>query len=71
MTFARAELKGFDSGTCTATLLLSGSYTVYLEEVPVARNIAAAEMVSGRRVAVAFFDDYNPREAVVVAVYTP
>ncbi len=35
-----------------------------------ARNLPTAEMVTGRKVAVIFFDEYSPREAVVVAVYT-
>jgi len=38
--------------------------------VPVARNIASAELVVGRRCALLFFDDPNPQDAVVVAVYT-
>ena len=29
-----------------------------------------AEMTTGRNVAVVFFDEYNPKEAVVIAVYT-
>jgi hypothetical protein len=40
-----------------------------LEDVAVARNISSAEMVTGRRVAVIFFDEHSPRDAVVVAVY--
>ena len=28
------------------------------------------EMALGRKVAVVFFDEHNPKEAVVVAVYT-
>jgi len=35
----------------------------------VARNLPASEMVSGRKVAVIFFDEHNSKEAVVVAVY--
>ena len=45
-------------------------YKVYLEDIAVARNLPAAEMVTGRKVAVVFFDEHNPKEAVVVAVYT-
>jgi len=36
----------------------------------VARNLPAAEMAVGRKLAVVFFDEHNAREAVVVAVYT-
>ena len=63
-------LKSFDSGTYKATIQVAGSYKAYLEGVTVARNLPAAEMAVGRKVAVIFFDENNPREAVVVAVYT-
>jgi hypothetical protein len=70
MMFKNAELRSFNSGNYTATVRLASSYKVYLEGVAVARNLPAAEMVAGRRVAVLFFDEHSPKEAVVVAVYT-
>jgi hypothetical protein len=70
MTLKKAELRGFDSGSYTATVRLAGSYKAYLEDVPVARNLPAAEMVTGRNVAVILFEENNPKEAVVAAVYT-
>jgi hypothetical protein len=70
MSLRKAILKGFNSGNYTATVQLTGSHTAYLEGVAVARNLPAAEMALGRRVAVIFFDEYNARDAVVVAVYT-
>lgn len=70
MMFKKAELRSFNSGNYTATVRLASSYKVYLEDVAVARNLPAAEMVVGRRVAVLFFDEHSPKEAVVVAVYT-
>lgn len=66
----KAILKGFNAGSYTATIQLAGSHKVYLEEVTVARNLPVAEMVLGRKVAVIFFDAYNAKEAVVIAVYT-
>ena len=66
----KAVLRGFNSGDYTATIQLSASHKVYLEGVAVARNIPAAEMALGRKVAVVFFDEHNAKEAVVVAVYT-
>lgn len=69
MKLKKATLKSFDSGNYKATVQLVGSYKVYLENVTVARNLPAAEMVAGRKTAVLFFDEYNPKEAVVVAVY--
>jgi hypothetical protein len=70
MSLRKAELRSFNSGNYTATVRLASGYKVYLEDVAVARNLPSAEMVTGRKVAVIFFDDNNPREAVVAAVYT-
>jgi hypothetical protein len=70
MMFKKAELRSFNSGNYSATVRLASSYKVYLEDVTVARNLPVTEMVAGRRVAVLFFDEHSPKEAVVVAVYT-
>jgi hypothetical protein len=66
----KAELRSFNSGNPTATVRIAGGYKVYLEDISVARNLASAEMVTGRNVAVIFFYDNNPRDAVIVGVYT-
>ncbi|MBA7590690.1 hypothetical protein ES708_32818 [subsurface metagenome] len=70
MNLRKAVLKSFNSGDYTATIQLAGSYKTYLEGVAVARNLPAGEMAMGRKVAVVFFDNHNPKEAVVIAVYT-
>ena len=70
MKLRKAVLKSFNSGNYTATIQLAGSYKAYLEGVAVARNIPAAEMALERKVTVVFFDEFNPKEAVVIAVYT-
>jgi len=70
MRLRKAILKSFSSGNYTATIQLSASYKVYLEDVAVARNLPTAEMTAGRKVAVIFFDEHNAKEAVVIAVYT-
>jgi len=70
MRLRRAVLKSFNSSNYTATIQLIGSYKVYLEEITVARNLPSAEMAPGRKVAVIFFDEHNPKEAVLIAVYT-
>jgi len=70
MRLRKSVLRSFNSGNYTATIQLAGSYKVYLEGVAVARNLPSAEMITGRKVAVIFFDEHNPKEAVVVAVYT-
>ena len=70
MSLRKAVLKSFNSGNYRATIQLAGSYKAHLEDIAVARNLPAAEMALGRKVAVIFFDEHNPKEAVVVAVYT-
>ena len=70
MRLRKAVLKSFNSTDYTATIQVSGSYKVYLEDITVARNLQVAEMAAGRKVAVIFFDENNAKETVVVAVYT-
>jgi hypothetical protein len=70
MTTRKAILRSFNSGDYTAVIQISGSSKTYLEGIAVARNIPASEMASGRKLAVIFFDDHNPKEAVVTAVYS-
>ena len=70
MRLRKAVLRSFNSGDYTATVRLASSYKVYLEDIAVARNLPSVEMITGRKVAVVFFDEHNPKEAVVVAVYT-
>ena len=70
MRMKKGELRNFNSGNYTATIRITGSYKVYLEDITVARNLPSAEMITGRKVAVLFFDEYSPKEAVIVAVYS-
>ena len=70
MRLKKAILRSFNSGNYTATVQLASSFKVYLEDIAVARNLPSAEMITGRKTAVIFFDEHNPKEAVVVAVYT-
>jgi len=70
MRLRKGALKSFDANNYTATVQLAASYKVYLEDVAVARNIAASAMVVGRKVAVIFFDEHNAKEVVIIAVYT-
>ena len=69
MLVKKAVLKAWYSGTYTATIQIAGSAKAYLEGVPVARNIASAEMLAGRKVAVLFWDKTNAADAVIIAVY--
>ena len=70
MEIRRGTLRAFDSGTYKATVEVAGSISVWLTGVAVARNIAGAELVAGRKVSVVFFDPSNPDDAVVNAVWT-
>ena len=63
-------LKNFNSGTYKAAVQLAGSLTTYFDDISVARNIASAEMITGRHVILAI-PESNPRDAVVIAVFTP
>jgi hypothetical protein len=70
MEIKHGTLRAFDSGTYKATVEVAGSIAVWLAGVPVARNIASAELTAGRNVAVVFFDASNPNDGVVYAVWT-
>jgi len=69
MRVRQGIVKSFDGGSYTATVQLQGSLAIWLRDVPVARNIASGEMTAGRKCAVLFFDEPNPQDAVVVAVW--
>ncbi len=70
MNLRKGMLKSFNSASYTATVQLASSLKVYLEDIAVGRNLPSVEMVVGRKVALVFFDEHNPKEAVIVAVYT-
>jgi hypothetical protein len=70
MEMKRGTLRSFDAGTYRAAIEVAGSLATYLTGVPVARNIAAADMVTGRNVALLLFDPSNPNDMVVAAVWT-
>jgi hypothetical protein len=63
-------LRAFNAGTYQATVQFTGSLQQYVAGVNVARDIAAGDMVAGRKVAVAFFDPSNHQDAVLFAVWT-
>ena len=65
----KALIKDFDASTYTAVVQLVGSMGTWLEDIPVSRGIPATEMAAGRRCAVIFFNEANPTDAVVIAVY--
>ncbi|MQC19234.1 MAG: hypothetical protein DWG83_01515 [Chloroflexi bacterium] len=64
----RATLVAFDPGSYTATVQYASSLSMAVPSVPVSRGIASGELVAGRRLAVAVFDD-GPADAMVVGVW--
>ena len=62
-------LKTWNSTTYKAGVQLVGSLTTYLDNIAVARNIASAEMLIGRHI-ILVIPEGNPRDAVVIAVFT-
>lgn len=67
----KVELISFDAGTYTAVVREVGSLSVHLTGVPVARDIAAGEMIAGRYCVMAVFDEFNPGDNVIAGVFTP
>lgn len=63
-------LKKYDSINHRASIQLAGSLTTYFDNVRVARNILADEMVLGRHVFIAIPDN-NPGNAAIIAVFDP
>ena len=63
-------LKVWDSGTYKATVQFDASTQQFVPNINVSRDIASGDMTIGRKVAVAFFDQSNPADAVLFAVWT-
>ena len=63
-------LKAFDAGTYLASVQISESFGVALDNIPTSRGIPSAEMVVDRNVAVYFNDTSNYLDAAVIAVWT-
>ncbi|MDD4924159.1 MAG: hypothetical protein PHF74_04915 [Dehalococcoidales bacterium] len=69
MIIEKGLLKSFNSVDYIADVMINGSYKTPMERVSVARNIPSAAMIDERQVAVLFYDGYNSRNAVIIAVY--
>jgi hypothetical protein len=63
-------LKKYDSTNHRASIQLVGSLTTYFDNVRVARNIPADDMVIGRHVFISI-PDSNPGNAAIIAVFDP
>jgi hypothetical protein len=63
-------LKKYDSINHRASIQLAGSLTTYFDNVKVARNILAGDMIIGRHVFIAIPEN-NPGNAAIIAVFDP
>jgi hypothetical protein len=66
----RGIIQSFDAATWTATVQVLPSQGNYLAQLQVAKHLLAAEIVPGDQCAVLFFDELNPADALVIAVYS-
>ena len=64
----RAVVKSYDAAAHKADVQIAGSLAVWLDDVRVATNIPAADVVAGRQCAVLFLDPSNQDDAVVITV---
>jgi hypothetical protein len=63
-----ATLIAFDGTGYTATVRYASSLANAVGGVPVSRGIDASQLIAGRRLAVAVFDD-GPADAMVLGVW--
>ena len=68
LTASLVKLERDASGAVTATVRYASSLANAVGGVPVSRGIDAAELIAGRRLAIAVFDD-GPADAMVVGVW--
>jgi hypothetical protein len=65
----KATIKSYDAAGHRAAVQIAGSLGVWLEDVPVATDVPAADVVAGRACSVLFLDEGNPEDAVVLEVH--
>ena len=66
----RGVIQAFNPANWTATVQVLPSQGNYLSDVQVAKHLLAAEIVPGDQCAVLFFDELNPADAIIMAVYS-
>lgn len=69
MQIKRGILQAFQASTYTASVLLLEATSTFLQGIPVNTALGAASAITGANCAVLFFDEHNPLDAVVLAVY--
>lgn len=69
MQIKRGIIQAFSSATYTASVLLLEATSSFLTGVPVTNTLDGTSGLVGARCAVLFFDEHNPQDAVVIAVF--
>lgn len=65
----RGILQSFDSVHYTASVLLLEATSAFLTGVPVSNTLDGTSAVVGALCAVLFFDEHNPQDAAIIAVF--
>ena len=66
----RGIIQAFNPATWTATVQVLPSQGNYLTGVQVAKHLLNAEILVGDECALLFFDELNPADAIIIAVYS-
>ena len=66
----KAVIVSYDSGTHTVVVQPVGSLGTFWKDIPMAITFPGSDCAAGNYCAVASFNDSNPTDAVVVAVWT-
>jgi hypothetical protein len=69
MIIKRGILQSFNPSTYTAAVLLFEATSYALSSVPIANHIDGTSASIGALCAVLFFDEHNPQDAVIVAIF--
>lgn len=65
----RGILQAFYPATYTADVLLLEATSNFLSSMPIATSVGPGNAIAGAFCAVLFFDEHNPNDAVIIAVY--
>ncbi len=69
MQIKRGIIQAFSPATYTASVLLFEATSYFLTNVPVMNALDGTSGLAGALCAILFFDEHNPQDAVVIAVF--
>jgi hypothetical protein len=69
MQIRRGIIQAFSPTTYTASVLLFEATSYFLTGVPVTNTLDGTSGLAGALCAVLFFDEHNPQDAVIIAVF--